>query len=214
MHPVLVFSVPGTGTRFTITLLQDVLGYRMIQTSRIGKMESDHFVHIHSWAADEGKHAKDMKHLRAVKNCQEREGMKTVIPLRSPIASYLTRRHVTAGETQEEKDATARSRALGYWQTMRDCMGWFDYVLFPVEDERVPRHTRVQRVVDHVGVDCDVWSELVVHDGTPRSPMGCFVESWAKVGTTGPKSAEGVDVEFLRPLEAWYRELLEGYVVQ
>jgi hypothetical protein len=177
MRPALVFSVPGTGTRFTVALLQAfgyVLGTNLSQ--------------IHS-LVDKGKHAQDMERLRIAKA----DGVAAVIPLRSPVASFLTRRKVTAGQTQDEKDEKARERTLRYWQTLRDWMHQFDHVLFPIEEVQTPRVDRIARVARHLNVAFE-----------PESFVWCKVGSW-------PGEAPDVDVSFLSELSLWYEGLIKTY---
>lgn len=179
MRPALVFSVPGSGSRFTVALLE-ARGYR----------PGVDLQQIHSWV-DHGKHVEDMKRLLAARDA----GYKAVVPLRSPVATFLTRRRVAAGETQAEKDRVSKERTLTYWGTLIGWLPRLDHVLFPVEDERVPRSERIARVERHLGLDPS--------DDLPP---------WERVGSrSGDDEDLEVDVSFLDQMTRLYDWLLEDY---
>jgi hypothetical protein len=193
-----VYSVPGTGTRFTNKLLHEVFGYTLIGPRDLLKPEKEGLFYTHL-------HVHSGIYVRLMERDRGRT-IKAVIPLRSPVAQYLTRRTAMNGGTK------ARNEALQYWKLLWLGLLKQDYVLLPVEDAtEIDRKEKVWRVARHLGV--------VPHSAKLEE----FCEKWEKVGTGGPRpereeyerngnvEIDGSDLSFLDEDMDRYRDLLGEY---
>lgn len=170
MHRALIYSIPGSGTRFTADVIERMLGPIEIQHVDEGwKFDPE---------ADNGI-------------------VKTVVPLRSPVAVYLSRRG------GHPRDAGLRQTIVKHWATLRERIGLYDYLLFPMA-AGLDRAELLQSVIEHLDTepDTDVFDELV--------------RNWRKVGNheqrpelveyeqTGNVVVDGKDMGWLDDHTDWY----------
>jgi hypothetical protein len=195
MNKALVLSVPGTGSRFTVNFLMACLGYE--------KMSPEDLLHKPRYAP-----FCCLQHVNAtprfLKPLMKTEGLKTIIPLRSPVHQFLTR----AGEAAHAQRVREESKTM--WRRLKQLKDDFDYVFLPIEED-MDRAKRLMKVADHLDAVPDemVFDEIVTH--------------WAKVGSSGIKphrvkydkegdvSVGGFNMGFLDEEMALYNEWIEEY---
>lgn len=195
----LVYSVPGTGTRFTNNLLEEVFGYRKVGPRELVKepVNSQVYTHLHVNAGT---------YLDLIKEMDPGKSIGTIIPLRSPVAQYITRHR------EMEKGERARVEALRLWNLLKESVERYDYVFLPIEETRITNREKVARVAEHL-------------ETYPLSnAVFDFCAKWEKVGSSGPKperelydrtgstEVDGGDVAFLDSLMSWYWKQVDGYL--
>ncbi len=162
--------------------LKRCLGYEQASVTEImGKPVDSAFYAQH--------HVNNPSHVRKTAN---REGLKTIISLRSPVAAYVTRRDTFVDEWH------AQSSTIGYWAQLRITMNLYDFVFLPVASE-IDRSRILQVVTSHLEA---------VPDGECLKDI---VKHWRRVGSTGEKASDGLDVSFLNQDVQWYNKMLDKY---
>ena len=198
----LVLSVPGTGTRFTRQLLEKCFGYTPVGIDQIvGKPVESRFFTFHHVDGEPWK--------RITENHHE---IKTVIPLRSPVAQYITRwQEMSRGAPRGVKGAAiSRATAIQLWKWLAESLEKYNYVFLPIE-AGFDRKELIWRVANHLEVLPDA------------DEMERFCREWPKVGTAGPRAEReeydangevkinGYGMGFLDAPMKWYGELIEQY---
>jgi hypothetical protein len=194
MRKALVYSVPGTGTRFTKEFLESCLGYRAVPVKEIlGKP-----VKSRCYA----NHHVDASFYSFTAHHQE---LRTIVPLRSPVAMFLTRRVDMGGGER------SRTHAKCFWAKLKESLHRYNHVFLPIE-EKFDREGKLLRVIKHL--------EAGIAD--PET-FRRLCKSWGKVGSSGQKKerldydahgnveVDGRDMSFLDDEMSWYRGLIETY---
>ncbi len=141
-EPVLVLSVPGSGTHFTRYWLDKALGfedvnYRRAKAERLPFRSS---FSIHSFIPQLGEFA----------------GNKAVVPLRPPNKTYITRAHHDRSRERVMRHIVESwSRLIEHWKL-------FDTVFLPIEtDDREYTMTKVLHRLGAPLVDADAHRRII-----------------------------------------------------
>ncbi len=184
MYKAVVFSVPGTGTRFICKFLQDSLGYTEIHgIDQLLAMDRETvFWSTHNW--------------RAMEPLVNYHGSKMVVPLRDPYRAYLTRRHAYP------YDEGARTHMASLWKILMDGTEGVDVAYLPIDAPNVDKHLLLQSIAIHL--DC----------GYDTESLDKIATQWLRIGSRGPSAARdeyenakligGEHVSFLKTAQDWY----------
>lgn len=190
-HKALIYSVPGSGTMFTRTLLEKGLEYKQCGIDQVLAQKMPwKFAQIHSYDSEREK-------------AYDQRDLKTIIPIRDPISTFLTRHNNLGG------GYVAREQVLSHWLYLIATIDRFDYVLLPVAED-FDRRTMLQRVVDHL--------EAPIKG---RAAFENMIEEWPKVNTQGDRTmrpeyeqtgrVENRPLKFLDGAREWYERQLIRY---
>lgn len=177
--PILVLSVPGTGTRFITKLLQDVFRYEAIN---MGWMANDPLrpattVHMHAQPCD----GEDI-----CSKVFQRPEIKVIIPLRKPVASYTTYRWRNRTRSTPQSEIDAVDMITMRWKNLIELALQKDRIFIPVEEEL--DHTKLLHLIGKF-TDTEWYDDEAFYR---------FAKDWPKVGhEPGKKSREDDDYSFL-----------------
>lgn len=189
MYKAVVFSVPGTGTRFTYKFLQDSLGYTEVHgIDQILSMTRESvFWSTHSW--------------RAMEPLAGYHGTRMIVPLRDPYRAYLTRRHAYP------YDEGARTHMISLWKILMEGVENHDVVYFPIDAPNVDKHLLLKSVADKLETDYD------------EDSLNNIATNWVRIGSRGPSAPRdeyekdrtigGKHVSFLKTAQDWYFDKVE-----
>jgi len=161
MYKAIMYSVPGTGTRFAYKVLESCFCYTKtvgIENFLASNRERVYW-HTHSWG--------DVSPLAGY------HGARMVIPLRQPYRAFMTRRH-----TYPTMEGAMRQTS-GFWTMLMEADKHFDTVYLPVDHENLDRVLLLRHIAEHL--ECDIMT-----DATDR-----MAREWKKVGTMGPSPEKG-----------------------
>lgn len=158
-----IYSIPGSGTRFTIRYLADVLGLKPLGVRDLAAASVDAMVYTqHHVMTDTNPNNSAQVLLDAA-----RDGLRVVIPMRSPVATAITR------EPTHKECTVERVKAL--WATLEKTIDQLDFVLLPLECPWFD-HGRLLRIVArHVGAEPD------------KAAVADLVRAWPRVGSGGDR---------------------------
>jgi hypothetical protein len=190
-HKALIYSVPGSGTMFTREILRKCLGYQHKDLPVMLK---------HSAPRNYSQiHVDDVR----LDMVLDKAGVKTIIPVRDPVSTFLTRHNNMSGGLR------ARKLSEAFWGMLIDTIDQFDYVLLPVAED-YDHEMMAQRVIDHLDAPIEY----------PDAYRG-LVRDWPLINSQGEKTmrkeyeetglVEGRDVSFLDFAMEWYEQQLAGY---
>ena len=195
----LIYSVPGTGTGFTRKLIEVCFNYAPVSLEKMLASPVD----SRCYAA----HHVDAERLRLV--TQEHPDIKTVIPLRSPVAQYITRWQRMNGGRRNASRATA----VSFWQTLKESLNRYNYVFLPIE-EGFDRGIKIWRVAKHLETlpdalaydqFCKEWPK--VNSGFPQGTR----PERAEYDANGKVTIDGHPMGFLDEAMDWYHEQIARY---
>ncbi len=159
MKKALVYSVPGTGTRFANQLLEDVFGYEVVHVERLAWLEPQNiFIQMHT--RNEQLH--DL-----VASIHD---LRVICPLRDPYRSFITRNY------RKGYTASAPTRSMPkfveYWEYMIRESALMNVVFLPVDSD-LDRTKLLQSVALHIGAEAD------------KEALSEYLENWPRVGALG-----------------------------
>lgn len=163
----MVYSIPGSGTRFAVKYLSEVLGYEQMALHGLSQKPMGAKVFFQHHVDSEEKRSDLASKVREV----AKEGLVVIIPLRSPVATAISRLKLkgSGGHTVPEM--------LQRWRVLRQNIDDFDHVLLPVEAPWFDHRRLLELVAERLN--------------TTPSPeqfedMAC---NWPKVGDSGTRPA-------------------------
>ncbi len=162
MHKALIYSVPGTGTRFATQFVEKVLGYKLMRLDRqlLDSHKKDVWSQTH---AD----------VSITPFIDSKQIVKFVVPLRDPYLAYVTR-NFKSGWTRRQK-IQMQAPYIKLWETLIENVVKADCVFLPVDTD-LNRIMLLQSVANHL--DAKVELKLFFD----------MVYDWPKVGTMGMSS--------------------------
>ncbi len=184
MYKAIIYSVPGTGTRFVCKYATECLEYlRVVSVGSLMRWPNDN-VYLHT-------HSKSV-----LKRLMNFHGTRMIIPLRDPYRAYLTRL-----KTYKSEEGAQTSMA-GLWETLMTAEEQFKVVYLPVDHVNLDRRKVLKSIANFMDVDYD---EAVLNQ---------FADAWLSIGASQPSASreeyerskliKGQHVTFLKEAQDWY----------
>lgn len=140
-QPVLVLSVPGSGTHFTCYWLNKALGWEDINYRQAwDRLPFPASFQAHSFLDDIAKFP----------------GYRAIVPLRAPNDTYVTRAHHASSRN------IAMKRCVEAWSGLIEHWRIFDTVFLPIDT--LDRRYTIEKVLKHIDgevVDAEVHEEVI-----------------------------------------------------
>jgi hypothetical protein len=190
----LVYSIPGSGTRFTLQFLVEALGYEKLQPHEL----QNHVIgdrQFTQWHVRRG-------HSSLITDLVE-GGAKVVIPLRSPVATAITR------ESHLGPDTVVRVKDL--WRILRERIDRFDYILLPVEAPWFSHLRLLELVAQHLQMEPNQEVLEAMADKWPRVGCNGYKPERGRYDWTGQATIQGEDSSVFDEETAWYIQLLAEF---
>ncbi len=193
---VVLYTVPGTGTRFMVRILESVYGYRSVEYPRFRDSgEGDIYTRLHA-APEDQKHA-------LIGNLDGR----FVTPLRDPVMSFLSRYAVTvdnAAPTWTVADSACRwARLMGEVEKHR--IFCFDVETDGYQNRRVLMKG-LEAHIEPRKVNSEALEKLLLE----WSPVGASEISPEKVEYLETGWVKRFDLRPLAPAMAWVESFWGG----
>jgi len=167
----IVFSVPGTGSRFCNKFVEDILGYK-VSTERKLLTDTDKcYMLMHSLNSKNNlfapvSYTAERRIDRFISSCPN---IKLISPLRDPYLSYITRLETdSALEPLESK-----LMMINYWRVFIRKTAIHRPAFVHVNCPKDDRQKVLQIAAQHLGAQ------------VAKSQLLNFVKEWPKVGTLG-----------------------------
>jgi len=167
MHNAIVYSVPGTGTRFCNNFLEYVLDYTV--AGNVDKLaEPNTYWQLHIQAGN----------LERI--MQAHPDTKLIVPIRDPYLSFLTRRKAdTSGIYTTEK---ALGNFTEYWKTLIDYTICYPTAFIPIDCSDDDRLRHLEVAANHLGA-------------SPTDKLMQYANDWAAIGSLGMNDAKREYIE-------------------
>jgi hypothetical protein len=157
MHKVVVYSVPGTGTRFCNNFLEYVLGYTV--AGRVEKLTEPKTY----WQLHAGKN--NLDHIMELHT-----DVKLLVPIRDPYLSYITRHHADRSGVYNMQ--RIRNNCIEYWEALIDYSTRYPTAFIPVDCAEDNRLRHLVMAANHLG------------EG-PTEKLMQYADEWAAIGSLG-----------------------------
>jgi len=167
---VIVYSVPGTGSRFCNTFIEEILGYK-VSYRRAFLTDSDRcYMLMHSLDANRNleKPIPSTEERPIDEFMSKQPTIKLVSPLRDPYLSYITRLEMGGMD-----DAEGKQTMINYWRVFIRKTAIYRPIFVPVHCAPENRLKLLQTTAQHIGAQ------------VPKLQLHNYVKEWHKVGTTG-----------------------------
>ena len=170
-HKAIVYSVPGTGTRFCNRFLENVLGYKATSKVQLVTGVGNNYILMHT--VNESKHdltvpLTNLSERAIDKLIHKATDIKLVAPLRDPYLSYITRLKYDMPHSSEGKQTM-----INYWKIFIEKTAQYSTVFVPVDCMVNDRPKILHSIAQHLGAQ------------VPRLTITEYVKEWPKVGTLG-----------------------------
>ena len=173
MNNVIIYSVPGTGTRFCKNFLEYVLGYKQIGLADITTDASSVYGLIHSSKPN-------LIELMSIMSMNP--AMKIILPLRDPYLSYITRYCRVTSSTIESTIQDHKKDCIENWHGLIETSTRYQPIFLPIDCNE---NDRLRHLVD-IGKYLDA--------NTPNRIVE-FANEWTRVGSQGITVAKSEYVE-------------------
>ena len=157
-YKAIIYSVPGTGTRFCLEFLCDVLGYTQVNSSQLSRSPAKSCTQIHTSA----------NYLKQL--FKENPDARIVTPIRDPYLSYITRYREALSENINV--SSLEDNWIKRWKTLIEQTA-LPVIFLPVDCHEKNRIRVLHSVARHIGTNAIA------------KPFLKYVEEWPKVGTIG-----------------------------
>ncbi len=184
MYKAIVYSVPGTGTRFVCRYLDTCMKYlRVVSVGTLMRWKTEQaYLQTHSKAT--------------LKRLEGHHGTRMIIPLRDPYRAYLTRLNTF----RSDADAITQTRSL--WEYLMAAERDYKVVYLPVDHVNLDRRKVLKSVAQHLEADYD------------ETTLNSFADVWLQIGASQPtasreeyessKLIDGEHPTFLKEAQDWY----------
>jgi hypothetical protein len=194
----LLYSIPGSGTRFACKYLTEVLGYKKYAVSEFSEMpvtsRSLTQCHVDGSFMSARARGDNLVHhkLRAVAD----EGLIVVIPLRSPVATAISRMRDDGGRS------VLQIREM--WKTLAGEIDSFDHILLPVEAPWLDHRRLLKLVASKLDAVPDpvLFEEMAAK--WPRIGSSGLKGERDEYARTGRTTLGGHDSSIFDEATAWY----------
>jgi len=160
--PAIVYSVPGTGTRFCRNFLENVLGYTHVTPNRMD--ETNVFNQLHSGS------------INLDKIMAKYSDIKLVTPIRDPYLAFVSRisldRPVNDIGLQNNK-----ASCVEYWENLIEMTRLYDTVFLPIDCAKNKRLHHLVNVGKFLGAN------------TTRQ-FKVYADQWVPIGSQGTTPAK------------------------
>jgi hypothetical protein len=157
MKNTLIYSVPGSGTRFCLLYLSQVLGYRTSKLEDLVTFESGHLGQVHT----------DYNDINDIV-CRAK-GLRVVVPLRDPYHSFITRTYKPNWSPTRPAESVPLFEL--WWHRMIEVTKTMDVIYLPVDRPELDRYKLLQSIATH----CEVAPD--------PDKVTKFADDWSKVGS-------------------------------
>ncbi len=172
-YNTIIYSVPGTGTRFCKNFLEYALGYKQIQFADLTTDASSVYSLIHSSKTN-------LIELMSIMSMNP--AMKIVIPLRDPYLSYITRYCRVSSSIIESTIQDHKKDCIENWHGLIEISTRYQPIFLPIDCNENDRLRHLVDIGKYLGAN------------TPNRIVE-FTNEWTVVGSQGITTAKSEYVE-------------------
>jgi hypothetical protein len=157
-YRAIVYSVPGTGTRFCCDFLSFVLGYKQAPLNELDNINT--YVSIHSGTIN-----------RINRVMEKYPDVKLVVPLRDPYLAYTSRYHLDY-PVRDSGTQNNKNRCVEYWQSLIETTALYPTVFLPINCNEKDRLLNLVKVGKYLGANTN-------------SRFIDYATNWTAIGSDG-----------------------------